>query len=170
MSGGYGVPVATVCRRGRRDGVGGADVVSARADQVGAHPAVAGERGAGVPVPGDGLVPLRALQCLLRGIVSPGHLERPGDLVVVAGAQAGEQRRVELVLAVVPGSLDRGSPVSRRMSRTCPARACHCGCISAAASRGIARTAPMTATVLYNPDNELAAGVLMPGVGQAATV
>lgn len=42
------------------DGVDGTDAVSACADQVGAHPAVVGERSGGVPVPGDGLMPLRA--------------------------------------------------------------------------------------------------------------
>jgi len=47
----------------------GADAVSACADQVGAHPAVIGERGDGVPVPGDGLMPLRAFECLLGGVI-----------------------------------------------------------------------------------------------------
>jgi hypothetical protein len=58
------------------DGAGGADAVAARADQVGAEPAVTGEcAGGGVPVSGVGLMSFRTLECLLLGIICPGNLE-----------------------------------------------------------------------------------------------
>ena len=40
------------------DGVGGADAMSAGAEEVGPDPAVVPEGGVGVPVPGDGLMAL----------------------------------------------------------------------------------------------------------------
>ena len=62
MSGGYGHWEPGFAGEGCVDGVGGADAVSSCADQVGADPAVVGERGGGgVPVSGDGLVSFRAL-------------------------------------------------------------------------------------------------------------
>ena len=61
------------------DGVGGADAVSACAEEVGPDPAVVAESGVGVPVPGDGLVPFRAFDRLLRGVIRPGDGEVTGE-------------------------------------------------------------------------------------------
>ena len=60
------------------DGVDGT-VVAAGADEVGADAAVPGEGGQGVPVAGDDLVSFRAFECLLAGVVGPGHREVAGE-------------------------------------------------------------------------------------------
>jgi hypothetical protein len=131
------------------DGVDGADVVVAGADQVGADAAVVGEGGQRGPVAGDGLMSFRAFEGLLTGIVGPGYGEvsgegedlvgfggqafgegvsgvvalgpgsvavggdASGDCCVVAGAQVGEQRGVEVVAVVGVGGGDRGGGLAQ---------------------------------------------------------
>jgi hypothetical protein len=62
---------ARVCRQGPADGVDGGDAAGGGGVQVGAVAAPAGEGRLGVPVPGDGLVPLGGLGALLADVVRP---------------------------------------------------------------------------------------------------
>ena len=69
VSRGCGCGEPGVAGEGVVDGVDGADVVAAGADQVGTDTAVCREGAQGVPVAGDGLVSFRALEGLLGGVV-----------------------------------------------------------------------------------------------------
>src|ERR687893_1838800 len=64
-----------VAGEGMVDGVDGADAVTAGAGEVGADAQVVAEGVGGVPVPGDGLVPLWASKCLLGRIIGPRDFE-----------------------------------------------------------------------------------------------
>ena len=123
MLGGYGYRQPGLAGEGGVDSVDGADAVAACADQVGTHPAVAGKRGAGVPVSRDGLVSFRALECLLRG-----ELGLP--VVVVAFLQQPHRRRGNCQATF--------SSTTGKMSQTC-ARA---GPASLAPVAGSAMSAP----------------------------
>src|SRR5215207_6262607 len=62
-------------------------------DQVGARAAVSGEGGRSVPVPGHFLMQFGAFECLLAGVVRPGHGEYGGeqpDLVGLGRESSGE--------------------------------------------------------------------------------
>ena len=123
MLGGHGYRQPEKAGEGGVDSVDGADAVAACADQVGTHPAVAGKRGAGVPVSRDGLVSFRALECLLRG-----ELGLP--VVVVAFLQQPHRRRGNCQATF--------SSTTGKMSQTCA----QAGPASLAPVAGSAMSAP----------------------------
>ena len=85
----------------RADGVECGDAVGGGGVEVAADPAPAGEGGQGMPVAGDGLVPLGGFGAALADIVRPAHGEIAGeqeDLFLVVAQPAGER-----VAGMVPG-------------------------------------------------------------------
>jgi hypothetical protein len=85
------------------DGVEGGDAVIRGGVEVAADAAPAGEGPLGVPVSGDGLVPLGGFDGLLGAVVRPVHGELSGeqpDLLFVVAQPAAEG--VAGVVAVVP--------------------------------------------------------------------
>src|SRR5262249_31452694 len=100
-----------VCRDGAAGGGGGGDGVGGGPGEVAAYCAPAGERGEGMPVARDGLVPLSGLGALLGDVVRPVHGEVAGeqeDLLFVLAQPAAER-----VAGVVPGSTVRWLLLSR---------------------------------------------------------
>ena len=88
---------------GGTDGVQGGEPVGDGGVEVAANPAPAGEGGLGMPVPGDGLVPLSGFGSLFGDVVRPldGGVAREQPHLGGVAVQPGAER-VAGVVAVVP--------------------------------------------------------------------